>query len=68
MHSHSAYHKQRIDQRNLSPADGIYTYGSDGAGVDVYILDTGIRIEHEQFEGRASHGIDYTGVSQLNPL
>jgi hypothetical protein len=27
----------------------------------VYILDTGIFIEHEDFEGRARHGLDVTG-------
>jgi hypothetical protein len=38
-----------------------YQYERDGSNVDVYILDTGIFIEHEQFEGRASHGVDFTG-------
>ncbi|KAF7310691.1 hypothetical protein HMN09_00612000 [Mycena chlorophos] len=27
-----------------------------GAGVDVYIIDTGINIQHEEFQGRASWG------------
>jgi cerevisin len=31
-------------------------HGSGGEGVDVYIIDTGINIKHEEFEGRASWG------------
>jgi len=34
-----------------------YEYDSDGGkGVDVYIIDTGIYINHQEFEGRASWG------------
>ena len=43
----------RIDQRQL-PLDKRYDYGSDGSGVSVYILDTGIRTSHVEFGGRAS--------------
>lgn len=46
----------RIDQRSL-PLDGSYTYDcfpSAGAGVDVFVLDTGCRSSHQQFAGRAS--------------
>jgi len=43
----------RIDQRSL-PLDRSYTYASSGAGVNVYILDTGIRTTHVEFGGRAS--------------
>jgi hypothetical protein len=41
--------------------DNQYQYERDGANVDVYILDTGIFVENEQFEGRASLGADFTG-------
>jgi subtilisin family serine protease len=34
---------------------------SQGAGVDVYIIDTGILTEHNDFGGRASFGFDCTG-------
>ena len=42
----------RIDQRTR-PVDGSYTYPTDGSGVHVYILDTGIRTTHVEFGGRA---------------
>lgn len=47
----------RIDQRNL-PLSGSFTYTKNGAGVHVYIIDTGIRTSHTQFGGRASYGYD----------
>lgn len=43
----------RIDQNTL-PLDGIYHYDWNGSSVDVFILDTGIRSTHSQFEGRAT--------------
>ncbi|GAA1716203.1 hypothetical protein GCM10009745_75830 [Kribbella yunnanensis] len=48
----------RIDQRNL-PLDKKYTYPKDGAGVNIYIVDTGIRYAHQEFEGRAKFGADF---------
>lgn len=48
----------RIDQHYL-PLDNSYTYNNDGTDVTVYIIDTGIRITHNEFGGRASHGWDY---------
>jgi serine protease len=42
----------RVDQRSR-PLNGRYEYGSTGAGVNVYILDTGIRTTHVDFGGRA---------------
>lgn len=47
----------RIDEK-LRPLDGNYTYNFTGAGVTAYIIDTGIRIGHAEFGGRATHGYD----------
>ncbi len=47
----------RIDQRNL-PLDGTYTYPNTAQNVHAYIIDTGIRVTHSQFEGRATPGFD----------
>lgn len=38
----------RIDQRNL-PVNNGYVYDNTGAGVDVYVIDTGIRGDHQEF-------------------
>jgi aqualysin 1 len=43
----------RVDQRAL-PLDASYGYGTTGAGVHVYIIDTGIRTTHQDFGGRAT--------------
>ena len=47
----------RIDQPTL-PLDTSYTYNHTGAGVTAYIIDTGIRYDHVEFEGRATPGFD----------
>jgi subtilisin family serine protease len=43
----------RIDQ-TLIPLNSKYTYTATGAGVHVYIIDSGIRSTHVEFGGRAS--------------
>ncbi|ADD40962.1 S8 family peptidase [Stackebrandtia nassauensis] len=49
----------RIDQREL-PLDGQYTHpDSAGDGTKVYVIDTGVRFSHKDFEGRASSGPDF---------
>lgn len=42
----------RIDQRMVK-GDGKYKPDGDGKGVHVYVVDTGIRVGHEDFGGRA---------------
>lgn len=46
------WHLDRIDMRQ-GMANHEYMYMNDGANVDVYILDSGIRHTHTEFEGRA---------------
>ncbi|MFK0113100.1 S8 family peptidase [Streptomyces sp. NPDC091217] len=49
----------RVDQAAL-PLDKAYTWPqSAGAGVTVYVIDTGVRISHRDFGGRASYGWDF---------
>jgi subtilisin family serine protease len=53
----------RIGQRDL-PLNQTYSYTSTGSGVNVYIIDTGIRRTHTQFGGRAFVGFDAIGDGQ----
>jgi subtilisin family serine protease len=47
----------RIDQRSVRWT-GLYNYSQTGAGVNVYIIDTGILLTHQQFTGRLIGGFD----------
>ncbi|HZS05690.1 MAG TPA: S8 family peptidase [Blastocatellia bacterium] len=53
----------RLDQHAL-PLNGSYTYNATGSGVNVYIIDTGIRTTHQEFGGRASVAYDAVGDGQ----
>lgn len=55
----------RIDQPNL-PLNNTYTYNSSGTGVNVYVLDTGIRPTHKDFGGRVKGVIDTTGGNGID--
>ncbi|MFJ4281020.1 S8 family peptidase [Streptomyces massasporeus] len=55
----------RIDQKR-PPLDRSYTWPrSGGAGVTVYVIDTGVRTTHADFAGRASHGWDFVGNDRV---
>ena len=62
----SAWGVDRTDQRAAFPAgysaaDAVYTSGADdGAGVNIYVVDTGILTTHSDFNGRAAFG--YTAM------
>lgn len=45
----------RIDQRDL-PLDNSYTFSNEGNGVNVYVIDSGIRATHNDFGGRVRSG------------
>ncbi|MFJ2406381.1 S8 family serine peptidase [Streptomyces xanthochromogenes] len=48
----------RIDQ-SATAGDGKYSYpDSAGDGVTAYVIDTGVRISHKDFGGRASYGFN----------
>lgn len=59
----------RVDQRDL-PLSGSYTFTQSGAGVTAYVIDTGIRLAHSEFSGRAVSGYsaiaDGRGVDDCN--
>jgi subtilisin family serine protease len=48
----------RIDQRKL-PLTGTFTYSNTGVGVTAYVIDTGVRVSHVEFGGRAQSGWDF---------
>ncbi|MEW2069946.1 S8 family serine peptidase [Streptomyces sp. NPDC007346] len=50
----------RIDQKPL-PLDRSYTYPNTGEGVTAYVLDSGIKPDNPEYEGRASVGRDFVG-------
>jgi subtilisin family serine protease len=48
----------RLDQRSL-PLDFVYNYATTGSGVHAYIIDTGVRTTHVEFNGRMGAGYDF---------
>lgn len=44
----------RIDQQSL-PLNNSYSFATNGAGVDVYVVDTGVLKTHTQFSNRMSN-------------
>ncbi|XP_030843785.1 uncharacterized protein LOC115924939, partial [Strongylocentrotus purpuratus] len=50
----------RIDQRDL-PLNGEMNIAGTGAGAHVYVIDSGIYTDHEDFGSRASVAADFIG-------
>lgn len=63
----------RVDEVSI-PLDGVYDYAnSAGQGVHVYVIDTGINPDHQEFTGRVAGGRNFVandplGLSALLPL
>jgi subtilisin family serine protease len=54
----------RVDQRR--GLDGSYRTrpGVDGRGVHVYMIDSGLAVDHPEFAGRVGSGVDFVGDGQ----
>jgi len=54
----------RSDQQNL-PLNATYSYSVDGSSVHTYIIDTGIRLSHSEFNGRTGASRNFVGTTGL---
>ena len=54
----------RIDQRPVRRS-ATYTPTDDGSAVHAYVIDTGVRITHAEFGGRATYGYDAVDGDQV---
>lgn len=50
----------RVDQSDLPLSGSFASPGKQGEGIHVYVLDTGVRVSHQDFQGRAVPAIDVT--------
>lgn len=65
--SNAPWNLDRIDQ-NALPLNSSYGYQQDGAGVHLYILDSGLRASHTDFSGRVGNGFDAMASSSRGGL
>ena len=61
--SNATWGLDRVDQRNL-PLNGTYVFNTTASNVNAYIIDTGIRVTHVDFGGRAHLAFDSVGDGQ----
>lgn len=64
------WHLDRINQRQLPLDSNVSLSPLTGAGINIYIVDSGVLASHEQFGGRVVPGIDIPtslGDSEVNP-
>ncbi|KAG8924643.1 hypothetical protein FRC02_010290 [Tulasnella sp. 418] len=60
--STQALHYLATSHKGVAEEPYKYVYpGAAGEGVVIYVLDTGVYIQHSEFEGRASYGISFQG-------
>lgn len=62
------WHLDRIDQASPVLDGSVFKSKFNGGGVDVYILDTGIRKTHEQLTGRVVDGENFSTDQTLDDL
>lgn len=62
--SNATWGLDRIDQTDL-PLNGSYQFALNGSGVHAYIVDTGIRASHNEFQGRIGNGYNTVGSGGL---
>lgn len=56
-----------VQNKNARALTNTYAFDDTaGEGVDVYILDSGIRTTHDQFEGRASLGAVFGSAQNVD--
>jgi subtilisin family serine protease len=60
------WHLDRIDNRGPLYSYHAYAYTTTGAGVNAYVLDTGVLGTHEQFGGRVQTGQTYADQYPAN--
>lgn len=64
------WHLDRVDHRG-STLTGVFSYLSQGSGVNIYVLDTGINGNHSEFiddQGNSRVVHSYDAVTPLSPL
>jgi subtilisin family serine protease len=60
-----SYGLDRIDEAS-DQLDGRYNFPNTASNVHVYIIDTGIRMSHKDFGGRAESGFDFVNGGEAN--